>query len=215
MNGRARIDGRSLGFTLIELMAVMAIMVILMAISVPMYLNAASMVRGRSGVEMLRTAINKAKYVAVSERRAVRLVFPETAPGSLRCDVLEAYRIPTADEVNALDAEPVTGPYHDFLSKRVLRNRLPQSCYIDLTYPNSTMLPGWIGGQPRDDLYDASWDTDGLRLNARDLVFVSDGSVNDGFLECRRIAVVDENRDPVETLAIQVIKVTGAVINRF
>jgi prepilin-type N-terminal cleavage/methylation domain-containing protein len=83
------------GFTLIELMIVMAAIVTLSAIALPAYNNLAASSRARNAAQMVAQELQRARLKAVSASRSMRMRFNCPASGQFR--VLEVTGVAATD----------------------------------------------------------------------------------------------------------------------
>jgi len=77
---------RASGFTLIEMMVVIAIAAIMMIIALPAYSQWRAQTAAKSAVDALMAHMKRARTMAISENRKVRISFQASAPYSYTLD---------------------------------------------------------------------------------------------------------------------------------
>ena len=99
--------GRAKGFTLVEILVVVAMMCVIMGIALPAFTKMAKGGSAVMGARNLTAKVNACKSYAISQRKCVALVFPENeagVPDSLR---YTSYR-PALITYNSLNSPPFT-----------------------------------------------------------------------------------------------------------
>jgi prepilin-type N-terminal cleavage/methylation domain-containing protein len=207
-----RREPKRAGFTLIEMLVVISIIIIVSGITIPLFVSTRSTTRRNDATNSVQAALAAAREAAVERRTVVALEFVSDPADPMRGDFMQL--VDKSRDIE--DADPKKE-----LQKRLIGNPIPLPDFIKFDFEvNAASPPNYIGKSiewtlengwdgDKNDYYD-DWPLPGTAVNEYpDIAYRPDGTVADqeGTTD---IALVDAS-EPARNV-IRVLPATGLVI---
>jgi len=203
------------GFTLVELLVVMAIIVLVLAMGVPLLTPSSSSQRSEQAMNAVMQAVRTARTLAEAEKRFTQVAFvtvqdAKTIPGAIaRIEQVKVKRIPKA--AGAAEDED----FAEFGELAALYD-LPDQTYINLNFnaPDSMIQPVREGWRPTNLDNVDRYNLGGTSADAYpDILVDPSGAVRDDLQELY-VYVINESAETAEVRRLLILRNPATAVER-